>query len=594
MATEVIAAPAAAPSPAAAGGDGAASAAADLAGGAAGPGAAGAGAASAGAADAAMGTTAPAATRAMAGLALAVGTAVAGYLLLVVADEQGAPGWLQDFYLVAALAGIWLYVAFVYQPQLGLWDRVATLERRNRAVEEDLTLALDLLRSGDLVNSQAHSAALPSELHAAFAGAAAALDVLAQQIQESSIEVAAAANSVNQIASDLASGSSEQAASVVEITAAMEQLARTASQIAENAASQAELTGKAEESGDKGTAAVEEAVAGIEEVKKRISGIANRADTLGARSKEIYRVLDLITDIAHETHILSLNAAIEAAAAGDHHRRFSVVADEVRRLAQRSQESVESVRYLLEEFAGSIRATVVATEEGSAEASGVLARARAAAGSIEQLRGASGDTARVAREISLATQQQNAASDEVVLTLKEVSQVVQRMADGLKQFSDTAERLNHLGLAIQMLAQSFHLESPHSLKHLAEGWAGQVRRRLGNWEAIERLLSELVDQQAYVECLYFYDGKGGQVALCVNRQLIGDREVPIGVKAGEGFSDRPWYKAAVREGRTVLTPLFDSLISGQQIFTAATPLYERGQLSGVLGLDVNVDSWTKI
>jgi methyl-accepting chemotaxis protein len=532
--------------------------------------------------------------RSMAGLALAVATAVAGYLLLVVADEQGAPGWLQDFFLVAALAGIWLYVAFVYRPQLGLWDRVASLEQRNRAVEEDLALALDLLRSGDLVNSQAHSESLPAQLRSAFGGAAAALDVLAQQIQESSIEVAAAANSVNQIASDLASGSSEQAASVVEITAAMEELARTASQIAGNAASQADLTGKAEESGDKGAAAVEEAVSGIEEVKKRISGIANRADTLGARSKEIYRVLDLITDIAHETHILSLNAAIEAAAAGDHHRRFSVVADEVRRLAQRSQESVESVRYLLEEFASSIRATVVATEEGSAEASGVLERARAAAASIEQLRGASGDTARVAREISLATQQQNAASDEVVLTLKEVSQVVQRMADGLKQFSDTAERLNRLGLAIQMLAQSFHLESPHSLKHLSEGWARLVQRRLGNWDAIERLLSELVDQQPYVECLYFYDGKAGQVALSVNRQIIGDREVPIGVRAGEGFSDRPWFKAAVREGRTVLTPLFESLISGQPIFTAATPLYDRGQLSGVLGLDVNVDSWTKI
>src|SRR6202023_3187209 len=261
------------------------------------------------------------AKRAMGGLALVVAVAVSGYLLLVVADEQGAPGWLQDFYLVAAVAAIWIYFARVYRPQLGLRDRVAAVERRNRAVEEDLAQALDLLRSGDLVNSQACSASLPGQLQAAFSGATAALDMLAQQIQESSIEVAAA----------------------------REERARTASQIADNAASQAELTGKAEESGDKGAAAVEEAVAGIEEVKKRISGIANRAETLGVRSKEIYRVLDLITDLAHETHILSLNAAIEAAAAGDHHRRFSVVAEEVRRLAQRSQESVESVRKMLDE-----------------------------------------------------------------------------------------------------------------------------------------------------------------------------------------------------------------------------------------------------
>jgi hypothetical protein len=332
----------------------------------------------------------------------------------------------------------------------------------------------------------------------------------------------------------------------------------------------------------------------VEEVQKRISAIASRADALGTRSKEIYRVLDLITEIAQETHILSLNAAIEAAAAGADGRRFSVVAEEVRHLAQRSQESVESVRNLLDEFAGSIRTTVVATEEGSKEAGRVLERARAAASAIEDLRGASSETARVAREISLATQQQNAASDEVVLTLKEVSQVVQRMADGLKHFTETADRLNRLGLVIQMLAQSFHLESQHSLKHTAELWSREVRRRLGNWEAIERVLEDLVHRQSFVECLYFYDGRRGQTALVVNRQIVGDREVPGAVRTGEGFSERPWYRAAVREKQTILTPLFNSLLSGQPIFTAATPLYVEGELEGVLGLDVNVDSWTKI
>ncbi|HVT58781.1 MAG TPA: methyl-accepting chemotaxis protein [Thermoanaerobaculia bacterium] len=534
------------------------------------------------------------ARRAAAGLALAVAVAVLGVLLLLVAESQGSPAWLAQGFMLAAAGAIVVYLGSVYRPQLVLWDRLRAAQRRNAAVEATLAEALELLRAGDLVHCRERTSALPSGLSAAFASASSSLDVLAQQIQESSIEVAAAANSVNQIASELASGSSQQAASVVEITAAMEQLARTAAQVADNTASQARLAERAEESGDSGAAAVEEAVAGIEEVRKRISGIAGRAETLGARSKEIYRVLDLITEIAHETHILSLNAAIEAAAAGEHHRRFSVVAEEVRRLAQRSHESVESVRNLLDEFAGSIRTTVVATEEGSGEAGGVLERARAAARAIEELRRTSSDNARVARDISLATQQQNAASDEVVLTLKEVSKVVQRMADGLKQFSDTADRLNRLGLAIQMLAQSFHLDSAHSLKHMAEAWAGQVRRRLGNWDAVERLLADLIRRQTYVECLYFYDGKANQVALVANRQLLGEREVPAAVRAGEGFSDRPWYLAAVRERRTVLTPLFESLISGQPIFTAATPIYEREELAGVLGLDVNVDSWTKI
>src|SRR5215210_7430674 len=531
---------------------------------------------------------------ALTGLIILGGVGLSGLVLLMVVQAGGGQSWLFNAFLLVSAAIFGLYVRVVYRSQQSLRERVESTEQRREGIERTLVAALDRLRDGDLVNCSERSESLPGRLAVSLSNATTALDVLAQQIQSSSIEVASAANSVNEIASELASGSSQQAASVVEITAAMEELARTASQIADNAASQADLAQTAEESGTAGQGAVEEAVDGVEEVKKRISGIASRAEILGTRSKEIYRVLDLITEIAQETHILSLNAAIEAAAAGDHGRRFSVVAEEVRRLAQRSQESVESVRNLLDEFAGSIRATVVATEEGSTEAGRVLERARSAASAIEDLRGASSDTARVAREISLATQQQNAASDEVVLTLKEVSQVVQRMADGLKHFTETADRLNRLGLVIQMLAQSFHLDSPHSLKHMAETWAHEVGRRLGNWESIERLLEDLVRRQPYVECLYFFDGRRNQTALVVNRQIVGDREVPAAVKTGEGFAERPWYKSAVHERHTILTPLFNSLLSGQPIFTAASPVYEQGELEGVLGLDVNVDSWTKI
>ncbi|HBL27985.1 MAG TPA: hypothetical protein DD490_14200 [Acidobacteria bacterium] len=529
------------------------------------------------------------------GVGIAAGVALAGILLLLLnqALNDRVPGWPYNLFLLLAGVLLWGY-SFVYRGQRLLHERVDESARINAGAEKSLILALDRLRAGDLVNCSDRARELPGRLSGTFSHSTNALDVLAQQIQGSSVEVAAAANAVNEIASELASGSSQQAASVVEITAAMEELARTASQIAENAATQAELAQRAEESGNLGKAAVEEAVQGIEEARKRIQGISSRAEILGTRSKEIYRVLDLITDIAQETHILSLNAAIEAAAAKDHGKRFSVVAEEVRRLAQRSQESVDSVRNLLDEFASSIRGTVVATEEGEKEATRVLERARAAADAIEELREASGDSARVAREISLATQQQNAASDEVVLTLKEVSHVVQRMADGLKQFSDTADRLNQLGLIIQMLAQRFHLSSPHSLKHLADQWSGEVRRRLGNWEAIERLLDDLVHQQQFVECLYFYDGKGGQLAIAVNRQILGDRSIPVAVRSGEGFNERPWYKAAVQERYPILTPRFISLLSEQPIFTAATPIYEKGELAGVLGLDVNLDSWSKI
>lgn len=521
--------------------------------------------------------------------------ATAGLLLLLASNALGGPPWPAIVYLALAAAGLILFWVRVYPRERVLRAERDRLTEIQGQVEKVLVEALDRLRTGDLVGCAEQAEHLEDRLSRAFVGASDALDNLAQQIQNSSIEVASSANSVNEIASELASGSSEQAASVVEITAAMEELARTASQIADNATVQADLAARAEESGSVGAAAVEEAVDGVEEVRKRISGIASRADTLGTRSKEIYRVLDLITEISQETHILSLNAAIEAAAAGEHGRRFSVVAEEVRRLAQRSQESVDSVRNLLDEFASSIRATVVATEEGTKEAARVLERARAAASAIDELKGASSDTARVAKEISLATQQQNAASDEVVLTLKEVSQVVQRMADGLKQFSSTSDRLNQLALTIQLLAQSFHLESPRSLKHRAIEWGEQIARRSDNWEAVEAVLQTMVEEASYIELAYVTGVDGKQIGLAVNNELLGDREVPAQVKTGDGLTERPWFRGVMREKRPIITSVYDSLLSDELCFTVAVPLWSDGrEMKGVMGFDVNVGSWTKI
>jgi methyl-accepting chemotaxis protein len=535
------------------------------------------------------------ANQALLGMALMVVVSLFGAAALMAATAYGAPSWLYDGFLVVAAILAVVYATIIFVPARGLHRQHAKAMRQAAALEALLGDTSGQLQSGDLVAMLRIAARLPHVLAEAFTAAAKALSALVQQIQNSSIEIAGSGNAVRATASELASGSSEQAAAVVEITATMEELARTAAQIAANAASQADLAARAEASGNSGASAVEEAVAGVEEVQKRISGIASRGDVLGTRSKEIYRVLDLITEIAQETHILSLNAAIEAAAAGEHGRRFSVVADEVRRLAQRSQESVESVRNLLDEFSSSIRATVVATEEGGKETSGVLVRARAAAGVIEELRGALSDTARTAKEISLATQQQRTASDQVVLTLKEVSQVIQRMAEGLNHFSGTAERLNQLALSIQLLTQSFHLDSPRSLKHLVSQFAGEFAARAGHWEAVEVSLEEIVKRNPFLEVAFLTDDHGALVSIAVNREATGGREGPGGVAVGANLADRPWFQSAARDRHSILTPLYDSLLTGQKCFTVAAPIVDAGdRFVGVFGLDVNAKGWTKI
>ncbi|HEY9420071.1 MAG TPA: methyl-accepting chemotaxis protein [Thermoanaerobaculia bacterium] len=532
---------------------------------------------------------------ALLGWILVVGLTLVGFILLALGASSGGPGWPRHVFLALGLAGVASYGVWVFPYFRDLERRLPQTRDRWATLERELSAAFEQLGAGDLVRSIEHTRDLPERLAQISEAASESLSALAQQIQDSSIEVASAADAVNEIASELAAGSSQQAASVVEITAAMEQLARTASQIAENATRQAELAARAEMSGDAGSAAVFEAVTGVEEVQKRISAIANRADALGTRSKEIYRVLDLITEIAQETHILSLNAAIEAAAAGADGRRFSVVAEEVRHLAQRSQESVESVRNLLDEFSSSIRATIVATEEGSKEATRVFERSRAAASAIEDLRRASSDTSTVARQISMATQQQNAASDEVVMTLREVSMVVQRMTGGLKNLSSTADRLNTLGLEIQLLAQSFHLESPRSLKHLVEGWARRLEG-VGSIPEREKALDEMVREAPFVELGYLMGTDGATQVLSFNQNLLDERQRTLAAKVREtDVRHRPWFKAVSRHWRTTLIPPYESMQNSEACFTVCTPLRDGdGTITAVLGIDINVTGWTRI
>src|SRR5215213_6807440 len=261
------------------------------------------------------------------GMILVLGLTLAGFLLLSLGGPEGGPRWPAFLFVGLGLLGTLSYYLWVYTYFRRLELKVPESREAWDKLEGELITAFEQLGAGDLVRSLEHTQGLPERLSRISEAASEALSHLAQQIQDSSIEVASAADAVNEIASELASGSSEQAASVVEITAAMEELARTASQIAENATRQAGLAAKAESSGDAGAVAVDDAVSGVEEVQKRITAISQRADALGTRSKEIYRVLELINEIAQETHILSLNAAIEAVAAGADGRRFAVVAE---------------------------------------------------------------------------------------------------------------------------------------------------------------------------------------------------------------------------------------------------------------------------
>jgi hypothetical protein len=214
---------------------------------------------------------------------------------------------------------------------------------------------------------------------------------------------------------------------------------------------------------------------------------------------------------------------------------------------------------------------------------------------VSQLRKALADTAGAAREISLATGEQRAASDQVVITLREVSEVIQRVAIGLDRFTGAAEQLNELALSIQLLTQSFRLDSEHSLKHRAAMWARRLADHTGNPEAAEGLLDELLQACPYLELVYLVDREGTMIAYSINAELATGESAAGIVEVGKCYADRPWHQAVKREQRTVVTPIYESLLTRDSCFTVAAAVVGRdGDVRGTFGMDVNADNWTRI
>jgi hypothetical protein len=183
----------------------------------------------------------------------------------------------------------------------------------------------------------------------------------------------------------------------------------------------------------------------------------------------------------------------------------------------------------------------------------------------------------------------------VVVTLREGSEVIQRMADGLVRFTGAADELNQLALSIQLLSQTFRLESEHSLKHHSVSWAARLTDYTANLEAVEGVLGDLMEACPYLELVYLVDQRGTMVSFVINPEMVDEIDLPEAVSVGQSYEDRPWFQAVAREGRSVVTPLYASLLTGETCFTIATSVVSPdGTRSGTLGMDVNVRNWTRI
>lgn len=280
---------------------------------------------------------------------------------------------------------------------------------------------------------------------------------LIRQTQESSKRLAGSSNDILSATEQQASGSAEQAASISETTATMEELASTYRQIAENADQVVTMAEASLGSAENGQAAVSNTLSAMEEIKSRTQASANKILALGERSQQIGQVLSIINGIADQTKILALNAAIEAARAGEAGKGFSVVAIEIRKLAESVVDSTAEISGIMTEIQSSANDLVISTEQELRQVQTGVDLAHTTGDSLDRILELVEQTTVAAKEISAATQQQKSATDQVVKAMREVAAVAQQTAAGSRQVASAAEALSGMAKESSQVGSAFQI-----------------------------------------------------------------------------------------------------------------------------------------
>ena len=252
--------------------------------------------------------------------------------------------------------------------------------------------------------------------------------------------------SLGQSLDEQARASAEQASAVAEVTATLSELRQTSSQALSHAESLLSVSEEASRAAEEGDEVVGRTQQGMEVIRDRVETISHTISALSEHTQQIGDIISTVNEIAEQSKLLALNASIEAARAGEFGRSFSVVANEMRDLAEQSKQATRQVRQLLSDIRGATTAAVVATEDGIAkvdEGQELVQRAGAVMGTLGA---AVGETERSSKQIAMASRQQGEGVSQVADAMVAIDATIrnsaQSMAD-IKQVAATLSEVSH-------------------------------------------------------------------------------------------------------------------------------------------------------
>ena len=310
--------------------------------------------------------------------------------------------------------------------------------------EGDLTRQLEVSGRNEL-----------GDLSLAFNRFVEKIRVLIQQVAAGSDQVAAAANELSATSEETNEQVRRQKAETDQVATAMNEMTATVQEVARNAADAAAAAQTTDQDANAGQQVVQKTVTAINGLSSQVDNAAEVVGRLSQDAEEINKVLEVIGDIADQTNLLALNAAIEAARAGEQGRGFAVVADEVRTLASRTQDSTHEIQQMIERVQSGTREAVQAMEDGRNKAHESVEQVNLAGESLVAITQSVTRISDMNTQIASAAEEQSTVAEEINRNVANITEVLDQTASGSEQIRNASEELSKLASEQQQRVGQF-------------------------------------------------------------------------------------------------------------------------------------------
>ncbi|MDO1529115.1 methyl-accepting chemotaxis protein [Fulvimonas sp. R45] len=359
---------------------------------------------------------------------------------------------------VGAVAFALLLVFALVRDQRRRFQESTELNQRNQEAIMRLLDEMGSLAEGDLTVKTTVSEDITGAIADSVNYAIDELRTLVTTINETSEQVSSSAQETQTTARHLADAAQSQAQRISTATSAINQIASLMDNVSKDSAESADVAERSVQIASRGAEVVRETISGMDSIRDQIQETSKRIKRLGESSQEIGSIVELINDIAEQTNILALNAAIQAASAGEAGRGFAVVADEVQRLAERSASATKRIETLVQTIQSDTNEAVNSMEQTTAEVVAGARKAEDAGSALGDIERVSHDLSSLIQNISTAARQQSAAATDISQSMNAIQEITSQTSQGASQ---TAESIGYLAqLASDLRRSVAHFKLP--------------------------------------------------------------------------------------------------------------------------------------